>query len=352
MAEEIKVLHSVKILESMGSVSVLEVEFEDSKTAFMIAEYSEVSSLLDKSVLVSFRKDIRNGEYSDFVNTMTKMSIVSTLDKVENIKLYVNDIPDTGANIVFADLALAEYRTNCIVYCDDVSLGTSAITTWVDFRVLDRKRNSALMKVFNPEHYDMAAFKGKYLLCDIRKTKYGLQTQAVNVKEELDIHANPEMELARQFIQNELADDEVLHKEVSLLNLLEVLASYSEPGSKLETGTLLIQTAMEIAMAGEFRNLSREVDYRLLRRAFIANKLYSLTHNETQSLSKEMQSVMKLTSTKISNKKMIALIEENPSITMLEHKLMRQITDTVKTLLENTKSEGYVLSSNKVWGGK
>lgn len=350
--EVVKKVQAVKIIENMGAISLLEIEFYDEVKAFMLAAYSDVSPYLEQDVIVSFRKDMKDGVISDFINTLTVLSRVVVLDKNENIKLYVLDLPDTGSNVIFKDLQLGMQRTNTIVYCDSCAIGSSPKASWVDFKVLDKKRNVEIMKVFNPENMDYSAFIGKYLLCDVRKSQYGLSTQEVRIMENLTIDANPELELAKQFLLNELREDSVLLEEVLRLRLIENMKHYSENEVKIETGYVLVQTAMEIAMAGEFRNLSKDIDYNLMRRAFIANKLYVLTHNDVQSLSKEMQNVMKLTTTKFNSKRLISLLEEKPSIVMLEHPLIRMVAETVKLILENTKSEGYRLSSDKVWGGK
>lgn len=350
LQEQEKVVKSIEVFDNDGNISILEIEFTDGKKAFMVAEKTSTMRFLNQKVLVTFKQDVMKGKLVDFIHGLTIPQTIVTLEKKENIKLFIEDIPDTAANVMFKDLVDGDLKLNQIVYCDRVEEGASPKATWVEFRILDKKRNIAKLKVFNPERQDYSKFIGKYLVCDLRKTKFGFNTQEVHVKENLTISANPEIELAKRYILNTIAEDEALAAAVEKINLLHFMSVYNEEGD-LETGYLIVKTAMEVSLASEFRNLSQHIDFNLMRRAFILNKLFVLTDNEEETRSKELQCILKVGATGIPlTKKLLSLIESNSKKVLLEREMMNNISSMVKKLLENTKAQGLLLlNTDKVW---
>ncbi len=88
-------------------------------------------------------------------------------------------------------------------------------------------------------------------------------------------------------------------------------------------------------------------------RAIILSKAYCSTNNEKQTLSITLQNIINTSKYPIgSDRRLLAIIDSNPPVTSLERKLFEQIQEIVDTTLRSSKSFEYILSSDKIWGGK
>lgn len=132
---------------------------------------------LNDEVIATFRQDMYNGTISKFVNTIAKVGVVHTLERSNNVKLYV-DVTDNHSNIRFKEIEDGGTAVNAIVYVTDIRFDSSARAEWADLTVMDQARKIAQLRIFSPDS-KIQDFKGRYVMCDIRKNRYGLSTDSV-----------------------------------------------------------------------------------------------------------------------------------------------------------------------------
>jgi len=348
---EIKVLKSVEVLKLIDErTSQLKVVFTDGDEAQMFELMSSVTQYIDKEVIISFREEIIDSRLTKVVSTLALRSTVITLDKETEIKLYADQMPDIGSTIQFKNLQEGASQQNCIVYCDSVWKGSSSKATWVSLRILDKKRNVAELKVFNPENGDISVYAKKYLVCDIICNKYGFNTSAVYIKEDITISANPEIALARQYIMNVTSDDKELQETIVESNLLDAMGLYSAPDLVAETGSVTIQTAMELSLARDLLNLTKKVDVKFLYRLIIMSKMYVYTHTAENPMSKELQSIIRTTMyRKIVSRKLLAALEGSPNRRQVEREIYEKLSATTFAILQSKYTTGLIESTDAVW---
>jgi len=350
--QEIRNVIAVELLEAVDEeTSILKVSFQEGDSAYAFILHSVAVRFIGHEVIVGFREEIVYGKQEKVINTLTERTVVATLDKETEIKLYADSLPDIGSNVNFKDFEDTGSYQNSVVYCDSVWKGSSAKATWVSLRILDKKRNVAELKVFNPENADIGAYAKKYILCDLVKNKYGFNTGRVDIKSEIGISANPEITLAQQYIMNVVSETDLpLSNMLKDSDMLNVVAGYSPIDMTVETGFLLVQMAMEISLARDFKNLSKEVDVDFLIRLIVASKLYVYTHSEDHPLSKELQCITKLMSYKtIATRRLMSALESEPSKKQLEREIFEHISRAAFSVLASTKGTGLILANNKFW---
>lgn len=347
-------IRKVKSVEAVNFIddttSLLSITFDNDDVAYMFELYSNIAPFIGKDVIVAFRREMVNGKLENVVVTWAQRSVVTTLDKEKSIKLYADEMPDIGSNVLFMNLNEGDMKQNAIVYCDSVWKGSSAKATWVSFRVLDKKRNVAELKVFNPENTDIADYAKRYLICDIFKNKYGLSTQGVYIKDGISISANPEVALAKQYILEVLTEDEPLLNTVQELMLLEAMEIYCPVDYVAEAGSVLIQTAIELSLARDMRNLTKRLDITHLYRIIVMSKSYVFTHTIDSPLSKELQAIMKTTGCRnILSKRLLNALEANPQRKQIEREVYEGLVKLSVPMLQSIHTTGLVLSTDKIW---
>lgn len=329
----------------------MEIGFEDqSDTAFMFGVYTEVVGLLNQEVVASFRNEMIKGELRQCINNLSVLTKVIALDRKERVKLFVADMPDTHSNILFSDIDLGETRLNCIVYCTSVVVDSSPKAVWISLQIMDKKRNVSEVKLFDPER-KTADFAGRYLKMDLRKNKYGFNATDIFLIDSLTSSANPEIDLAKNFIIQAIQSDSKLVEVVQKSNILQAMMDYLDE-EEPERGYIIVRVAMEMAQALEMLNMSPIVDVELLLRAIVLNRGYVLTRKENSTRSKQMHNLINATTyaSSMVNNKMLCLLETDPEVDLLEVSVYRQIRETVNILIKARRRGTYTLSTDKKWG--
>lgn len=260
---------------------VLEVTIDNTITALWIYKYSDALQYVNKEVIVEYRDDIYKGVLRKFINTLTVLTVVSTLDKKENIRLYSNQI-DEHSNITFCDLNDGDSKVHAIMYCVEQTYESSARASWCSLTVRDKMMRIATLRLFD---YDKEVdFTGKYISADIRKSKYGLQCEMV-YEVSSEFTENIEVTIGRQFIMNHFSDDETALKFINSTGILEGLATQVD----YERGYGIVRLAMELAMTEQFYNVTNDIKIKAIEHALLAS--YSYVTNTTP-LSAAIRSVV------------------------------------------------------------
>ena len=267
-----------KVSDNYGDLLLVTI---DSMTqAYWIYDYTEALKFIDKEVIVDYRKDIYKGELTTFIATFTVPTVVSTLDKHDGIKLYLDQV-DNLSNISFREIEDGDNRLGCIVFCTQSTFKSSSKATWMELTIRDRTMRTATLRLFNYENKDVD-YTGRYIKTALKRNQYGFQSELIKPLDD-EVYVNPEIALAKEFIMNYFADDSVALNYIGnteVLEFLEELVDY-------ERGYGLMRLAMELALVESLENISKDVDLQaigqalLLKRGYLTNSASVLSHSYT-----------------------------------------------------------------------
>ena len=199
-------LTKIELLESYATEQqLMRLTFDEGKdSAYIIWSHANLVQYLNDEVIATFRQDMYNGSIAKFVNTIAKVGVVHTLERSNNVKLYV-DVTDNHSNIRFKEIEDGGTAVNAIVYVTDIRFDSSARAEWADLTVMDQARKIAQLRIFSPDS-KIQDFKGRYVMCDIRKNRYGLSTDSV-VTVDNAFPFSPEVEISERFLMDAFAED-------------------------------------------------------------------------------------------------------------------------------------------------
>ena len=257
-------LTKIELLESYATEQqLMRLTFDEGKdSAYIIWSHANLVQYLNDEVIATFRQDMYNGSIAKFVNTIAKVGVVHTLERSNNVKLYV-DVTDNHSNIRFKEIEDGGTAVNAIVYVTDIRFDSSARAEWADLTVMDQARKIAQLRIFSPDS-KIQDFKGRYVMCDIRKNRYGLSTDSV-VTVDNAFPFSPEVEISERFLMDAFAED------ADILTLLAEtkFADFAKKVVDLEPGYILVRLAIELDVASELANLVKEVDVDLIKRCLL-----------------------------------------------------------------------------------
>lgn len=260
-------LTKIELLESYATEQqLMRLTFDEGKdSAYIIWSHANLVQYLNDEVIATFRQDMYNGTIAKFVNTIAKVGVVHTLERSNNVKLYV-DVTDNHSNIRFKEIEDGGTAVNAIVYVTDIRFDSSARAEWADLTVMDQARKIAQLRIFSPDS-KIQDFKGRYVMCDIRKNRYGLSTDSV-VTVDNAFPFSPEVEISERFLMDAFAED------ADILTLLAEtkFVDFAKKVVDLEPGYILVRLAIELDVASELANLVKEVDVDLIKRCLLIEK--------------------------------------------------------------------------------
>ena len=260
-------LTKIELLESYATEQqLMRLTFDEGKdSAYIIWSHANLVQYLNDEVIATFRQDMYNGTIAKFDNTIAKDGVVHTLERSNNVKLYV-DVTDNHSNIRFKEIEDGGTAVNAIVYVTDIRFDSSARAEWVDLTVMDQARKIAQLRIFSPDS-KIQDFRGRYVMCDIRKNRYGLSTDSV-VTVDNAFPFSPEVEISERFLMDAFAED------ADILTLLAEtkFVDFAKKVVDLEPGYILVRLAIELDVASELANLVKEVDVDLIKRCLLIEK--------------------------------------------------------------------------------
>lgn len=321
---------SVVMLEHLDEeTDVLKVTIDNETEAIMFFSYGEALKYVNQDVIVTYRRDMYRGQVTQFINTITIPVLINTLDRDSNIKLYVEQ-EDNFSNVSFADILEGETKLNAVVYCVSHSYESSAKSAWALLRVRDRSMRVADLRLFDYE-YGKQDFSGQYIRADIRRSKYGLQSQIITPLAG-ESPVNPEITIARSFILETFSDCEDILTFLTKTRMLDLMADYID----IEKGYGLVRLAMELAMARELTNVSNAVNPILIRKALLLSKAFILT--PASDYSTTFRNMVTVTNHQFEDKKDIMLLLDcEPSAILPEAEVLKNISALVDTLIKSKK---------------
>ena len=319
-------LTKIELLESYATEQqLMRLTFDEGKdSAYIIWSHANLVQYLNDEVIATFRQDMYNGTISKFVNTIAKVGVVHTLERSNNVKLYV-DVTDNHSNIRFKEIEDGGTAVNAIVYVTDIRFDSSARAEWADLTVMDQARKIAQLRIFSPDS-KIQDFKGRYVRCDIRKNRYGLSTDSV-VTVDNAFPFSPEVEISERFLMDAFAED------ADILTLLAEtkFADFAKKVVDLEPGYILVRLAIELDVASELANLVKEVDVDLIKRCLLIEKFN--VFQQTSPYRNDIVTFVTASRYKFDHKNEVLLTlysdEEKFSMERVVLKQVREMADTI-----------------------
>lgn len=319
-------LTKIELLESYATEQqLMRLTFDEGKdSAYIIWSHANLVQYLNDEVIATFRQDMYNGSISKFVNTIAKVGVVHTLERSNNVKLYV-DVTDNHSNIRFKEIEDGGTAVNAIVYVTDIRFDSSARAEWADLTVMDQARKIAQLRIFSPDS-KIQDFKGRYVMCDIRKNRYGLSTDSV-VTVDNAFPFSPEVEISERFLMDAFAED------ADILTLLAEtkFADFAKKVVDLEPGYILVRLAIELDVASELANLVKEVDVDLIKRCLLIGKFN--VFQQTSPYRNDIVTFVTASRYKFDHKNEVLLTlysdEEKFSMERVVLKQVREMADTI-----------------------
>lgn len=324
-------LTKIELLESFGTEQqLMRLTFDEGKnSAYIIWSHSNLMQYLNDEVIATFRQDMYNGTVAKFINTIAKVGVVHTLERSNNIKLYV-DVTDNHSNIRFKEIEDGGTAVNAIVYVVDIRFDSSPRAEWADLTVMDQARKIAQLRIFSPDSRTQD-FKGRYVMCDIRRNRYGFSTDSV-VTVDSAFPFSPEVEISERFLMDAFAED------ADILTLLAdtKFTDFAKKVVDLEPGYILVRLALELDIASELSNLVKEVDTNLIMRCLLLEKfgLFQQTSPYHTDI------VTFITASKYSfnrkNEVLLTLYSDDERFSM-ERIILRQVREMADTIIKVKK---------------
>lgn len=319
-------LTKIELLESYATEQqLMRLTFDEGKdSAYIIWSHANLVQYLNDEVIATFRQDMYNGTISKFVNTIAKVGVVHTLERSNNVKLYV-DVTDNHSNIRFKEIEDGGTAVNAIVYVTDIRFDSSTRAEWADLTVMDQARKIAQLRIFSPDS-KIQDFKGRYVMCDIRKNRYGLSTDSV-VTVDNAFPFSPEVEISERFLMDAFAED------ADILTLLAEtkFADFAKKVVDLEPGYILVRLAIELDVASELANLVKEVDVDLIKRCLLIEKFN--VFQQTSPYRNDIVTFVTASRYKFDHKNEVLLTlysdEEKFSMERVVLKQVREMADTI-----------------------
>lgn len=319
-------LTKIELLESYATEQqLMRLTFDEGKdSAYIIWGHANLVQYLNDEVIATFRQDMYNGTIAKFVNTIAKVGVVHTLERSNNVKLYV-DVTDNPSNIRFKEIEDGGTAVNAIVYVTDIRFDSSARAEWADLTVMDQARKIAQLRIFSPDS-KIQDFRGRYVMCDIRKNRYGLSTDSV-VTVDNAFPFSPEVEISERFLMDAFAED------ADILTLLAEtkFADFAKKVVDLEPGYILVRLAIELDVASELANLVKEVDVDLIKRCLLIEKFN--VFQQTSPYRNDIVTFVTASRYKFDHKNEVLLTlysdEEKFSMERVVLKQVREMADTI-----------------------
>lgn len=249
----------------------------------MFGDYYKVLSLLNKDVEYSVRPDLYKGQKITAIANIADIYTIQTVAQEENIKLIpVCERERAVCNFDISALDFGDSQRGCIGFLADYTKGSSDVATWVDLKVIDQKSRCFILKRFTTNYKPengltvddiVSGMVGHYIKFNIRRTKYGYQTDEEDLElMNIPVLVPPEVEIAEKEILKAVADDKELQEYLSMYDFIPTL-------KKLifyEMGYHLVHIASEIYMIKALSNISTEYNAKTLIRAAICSRAYLL----------------------------------------------------------------------------
>lgn len=319
-------------LEERIDECILTIDFDE---VYAYYSYNDLLKYLNKEVTYLARVDFVNGNKVLVLCDIAEINHVYTIDKTENVKLYVDDNTRPYCNFALKELKFGEFYPNSIAYLSSFEEGSSnANVHWFDLNCLDKESRTFKLRIFasiesggmnNREQFESAI--GKYIQFDMRLTPYGYQTKEVDVLPWDGASVSPEVALAEQVLYSTLKDDEDLKVYVESKGLIEKVKDMIDG----EPGYNLVRMAAELYIIEQLGNISADIDIKVLKRAVFCSRVYLIAKNSRWSHAVFNMNHILRSPALSKDKELLCILdvmaEEPPTATKIAYIKVKQLVD-------------------------
>lgn len=323
----------IEKIDEINGTDLLKVKIQndagDTTTAYWFYDLSNALAYLDQPVIVDYRQEIIKGNLEYTINTFTVPTQINTLTQAENIRLYA-DAVDNFATVSFNDLSVDEEIPNACVYCIKQEIRSSEKALWIDYTIRDKNFHIGHLRLFD---YDTSKFDytGSYIMVTpFTKSKYGFSCSAVT-KATGEVPANPEITIAKQYIQNFFSDNEKALSALTHFNLF----SHFEHQIDYEPAYGIVRLATELALTQQLTNITDSLNTIALQEAMVASHLYVAQPNTI--LSKDVCNILLASKHDWTDKSLVIRIIDVSDDAPAERKVFTMIKDLADTIIRNRK---------------
>lgn len=275
-----KITFIKKIGPSLDYCSI-QIGFDDLKIFY---DANDLIQFSGQEVIYTIRPDIVEGVQENVICEIALLSTIQTVSSIENVKLIPEGTKRTICNFSVRTIRLGEFKADCVAYMSSYQLGSSPRARWFDVTCIDQDSREFVLRMFqskdvlNNTEALIESFKGHYIQFDLESTRYGFQTNEINVLPN-DVELSPEVEVAKQIVLDVISKDVALTKYNAQFSLIDKLESYIDG----EPGYMLVRIASEIYMINAVDNISTDLNISSMKRAAICSRGYCLPHNKKWS---------------------------------------------------------------------
>ena len=322
---------------------------------------NDLMPFINQDVIYTIRPDVIDGKQENVICELALLSTIQTVKSTENIKLVPEGVKRTVCNFSIRSIKMGEFRPNSVAYLCDFEEQSSPKAKWFQCIMIDQESKQFEIRMFQSKNAFgntealLESFKNHYVAFDLESTKYGYQTQEINVLPN-DVELSPEVEVAKQVVLDTIQKDPALAKYNSANNFMSILESYVDG----EPGYQLVRIASEIYMINAVDNISTDLNIQSMKRAAICSRGYCLPHKKAWSrpmlnTNKAMQ-IVELRDDRELMSILDALTEEEISVTKQTYINVRQFVDRIicirrGVLDENIKANEHFADMRNAFGG-
>lgn len=321
------------ITQVAGKNDLLLVNIDNDVQAYWFYDYAKAQEFINKDVIVEYREDILDGNMRTFVRTFTVPTIVNTLDKKDNIKLFC-DQTDNFSNFSFTEIQTGESKPACIFYCVKQEFKASDKSHWMELIIRDKLMRCAVLRIFDYDniHSELA---GHYAVAELSRNSFGFNTSMVAPVNKGECPVNPEISIARQYIMNYFSDDKTALEYINATKVLDCL----EDAIDYEVGYGLVRLATELSFVDSMQNVSKDLDLRAIGEALLCKRGYM---TRTSALSPIINNVFIAQNYRWEHRTTVLVLLDTMNETRIaEHSILDGIVDMVSTILEARKGIVY-----------
>ena len=254
----------------------IQIDFDEMR---IFGQYNELIKYIGQYVKYSTAEDMYQGVTFTRVVEFFLEQTVQTVDRTEGVKLMPQRADSrAGCNFSVDAVRAGDSEINCTAFLCGYEKGASSRTKWVDLSLVDRNARMFSLRMFTKDlvgnvdpELALEGMKGNYVRFNVSSTKYGLQTDRLEVVD-YPVVPPPEVVIAVSQIEQRTCEDGSLWEYMQSYRYIETLKGiiYGEMGYHL------VELASELYMIDMLSDISCEYDIKLLRRAAVASRGYLL----------------------------------------------------------------------------
>lgn len=329
----------IKNIDKGLDLCEVQIDFSSYK---IFEDSNDLMKYIGQDVLYALRPDCIDGKTEIVICHLAKLTEIQTVSSTENIKLVPEGTSRTVCNFNASEIRFGDFYPSCVALLSKVEKGSSKKAQWVDMTMIDQSSKEFTVKRFcNDADSVLEQIKpwcGHYVNFDLESTKYGFRTEEPTCMTRA-VELSPEVEVAKQVLLNEIAQDEGLKKLDALYKYIDTLTSVIDG----EPGYLLVRIASEIYMINAIDSISTDLDIRAMKRAAICSRGYALPHTTMWSAPLlNTNKALKIQELREDKELMYILdvfCEEPPSDTKLTYFEISELVDNIIKIRRGVKNE-------------